>query len=163
MKKIFVFLLGFLFFVIIACEKQVDIEAEKVAVQTAIDQLSQATETKDIELFSQLVAHDEDMVSFGTDAAERWIGWESSKEAAQKQFDAFDSIKFSVRDQIIKISQSGTVAWYSQITDLQVIMQGEQISVEGIRSTGVLEKRDGKWVLVQSHGSVPVSGQAVEH
>ena len=163
MKKVFVFLLGLASLLIIACEKQVDIEAEKAQVKSVLDQYFKVIETEDIELLSQLTAHDEDMVNFGTDAAERFVGWKSLKESFQKQCDAFDTAKISVRDRVIKISQSGTVAWYSVILDFKVKSHGKEISIEGVRSTGVLEKREGKWVFVQGHSSIPVSGQAVEY
>jgi SnoaL-like domain len=32
-----------------------------------------------------------------------------------------------------------------------------------LRATGVLEKRDGKWLLVQMHFSVGVQEQAVQY
>jgi hypothetical protein len=163
MKKVFASLLPLAALLIIFCEKQVDIEAEKADVQTTINQFYQILETEDIQLLSQLVTHDEDAVSFGTDAAERWVGWESFKEAIQQQFDAFDSTKLNVRDQVVKVSKSGTVAWYSEIVDFQIFSQGEQINVDGLRATGVLEKRDGRWIVVQVHNSIPVSGQAVEY
>ena len=32
-----------------------------------------------------------------------------------------------------------------------------------LRFAGVLEKRNGNWVIVQIHASMPVEGQAVEY
>jgi hypothetical protein len=116
-----------------------------------------------MELLSNTVAHDEDMVCFGTDAAERWVGWVSLKESLQKQFDAVENTKISAKDQVIMISQSADVAWFSYIMDAQVELQGDQVNFEGMRVTGVLEKRDSKWVIVQFHVSVPVAGQAFEY
>ncbi|MHB1193872.1 MAG: nuclear transport factor 2 family protein [Longimicrobiales bacterium] len=39
----------------------------------------------------------------------------------------------------------------------------ETASVEGMRLTGVLEKRNGTWLMVHFHGSVPVSAQIVAY
>ena len=47
--------------------------------------------------------------------------------------------------------------------DLSVSAKGESINAKGIRIAGVLEKRDGNWVFVQYHFSIPVAGQAVEY
>ena len=59
---------------------------------------------------------------------------------------------------------AGTVAWFSEVLDVKVVVAtGEAVELEGTRFTGVLEKRNGNWVLVQIHASVPVAGQAVEY
>ena len=74
-----------------------------------------------------------------------------------------DNTQITVKDQVIKISQSTDVAWISYIMDAQAEIQGDQVNLEGIRGTAVLEKRDSKWVIVQFHVSVPVAGQAIEY
>ena len=66
------------------CAQKVDIEAEKSELKKVIDQFTQTLVNEDIETFSRIMAHDDDMVTFGTDAAEHWVGWEPLKEAAQK-------------------------------------------------------------------------------
>ena len=55
---------------------QVDLEIEETAVKAAMNQLWQSWETRDINLVSEVMAHDLDMVIIGTDAAERWVGYE---------------------------------------------------------------------------------------
>ena len=103
------------------------------------------------------------MVNSGTDTAERWVGYTALKEAVQKQFDAFESTKMTVRDQVIKVHKSGEAAWFSEIADWNVIAMEDTIEIKDSRFTGVLEKRDGNWVIVQFHASVPVSGQAAQY
>jgi len=39
----------------------------------------------------------------------------------------------------------------------------EAVSVPGIRITTVLEKRQGVWLIVHFHYSVPVAGQAIKY
>jgi ketosteroid isomerase-like protein len=163
MKIILPLLFGIAFLIFTSCEKKVDIEKDTNDIKSVLNQYNKAFETEDMELLSTTVAHDEDMVCFGTDAAERWVGWESLKESLQKQFDAFENTKLSVKDQVIKISQSTDVAWMSYITDAQAEVQGDLVKFEGIRGTAVFEKRDSKWVIVQFHVSVPVVGQAIEY
>jgi len=145
------------------CANEVDVEAEKSELKKVIDQFTQTLVNEDIETFSRIMAHDDDMVTFGTDAAEHWIGWEPLKEDVQKMFDSADYSKISIREQVIKISKSGDVAWFSEILDFQVEVQGEQVNNPGIRFTGVLEKREGNWIIVQFHNSMPVAGQVVEY
>jgi len=163
MKKSIAFLLAIAFLAIFVCEKKVDIETEKARVKLVCDQFVQALETENMEMITKTHAHDDDMVMFGTDAAERWVGWESFRDAVQNQFDAFESVDISVKDQVIKVHESGRTAWFSEIVDFNFKVQGQPVSVNGVRVTGIMDKRDGNWVIIQSHTSVPVVGQAVEY
>ncbi|NUQ40702.1 MAG: nuclear transport factor 2 family protein [Calditrichaceae bacterium] len=138
-------------------------EAEKAQVKKVVDQIAQAMEAEDVEAISAIVAHDADMVNFGTDATERWVGWDALQASIEQQFAAFDNQQVSVRDQVIKVGASGTTAWYSQIMDWNLDAGGEVVNLEGMRASGVWEKRDGKWKIVQMHFSVGVAGQAAEY
>jgi len=147
----------------VAEEAVIDIEAEKAAVKTMLDEWIQCIETEDMELASKIFASDDDLVAFGTDAAEHFIGWEPFKESLQKQFDAAENVDASTREEVVKVHKSGEVAWISFLLDMEVTSLGESFSLEGMRLTGVMEKRNGNWVVVQVHASVPVAGQAVKY
>ena len=135
-------------------------EAEVVAV---LDQIVKAFEAKDLAAYSRHVAHDADMVNFGTDAVERWVGWEAYKAAMEKQFLAFEKAKLTVHDRVVKVSKGGDVAWVSELWDWEGVSQGEPFSLKGMRLTIVLEKRQGQWLEVQGHASIGVAGQAVKY
>ena len=141
----------------------VDLEAAKVVVNSVLDQWIQVIDTENLELFSKLMAHDPDMVSFGTDAVERWVGYESLENSMKKQFESVEESKGTSRERAIVVHKSGEVAWWSELWDWTGKAQGESFVLEGMRLTGVLEKRNGDWVIVQVHASVPVSGQAVKY
>ena len=146
-----------------ACVQNVDPVAEKAAVKDVLDKMEQAMTSEDIESFASIVAHDTDMVNFGTDATERWVGWDALKSSMERQFAAFDKMQMSVRNQVIKVAAGGDVAWFSQVMDWNLEAGGKPVSLKGIRVTGVLEKRAGKWLIVQMHFSVGVAGQAAEY
>ncbi len=141
----------------------VDLAAAKVAVNSVLDQWIRMVDTENPELFSKLVAHDPDMVSFGSDAAERWVGYESAQNAMKKVFESVEESKGTSRERVIVVHKSGEVAWWSELWDWTGKAQGESFALEGSRLTGVMEKRNGNWVIVQVHASVPVSGQAVKY
>jgi hypothetical protein len=145
------------------CNQRVDIKAARTESKKVVNQMIQAIETEDMDLFSKIIAHDADMVNFGTDAAERWVGWDSLKESVKKQFASFEKTKLTVKDQVIKVNPSGNVAWFSEVVDWDIVAQAQPTHIEGSRITGVLEKRNGNWVIVQFHISVPVSNQAVKY
>ncbi len=66
-------------------------------------------------------------------------------------------MRTEVRDLEVHISRSGDVAWYFADLDDVVSWEGKASNFsEGLRWTGVLEKRDGRWVIVQMHASLPV-------
>ena len=141
----------------------VNLEAEKAAVKAVLDQIIDVMKTEDMELYSKIMAHDDDMVNFGTDAAERWVGWEPLKSAFVQQFVSVEETEISVRELDIKVHKSGEVAWFSEIWDWKGKAQGQPFAIEGMRFTGVLEKRNGNWVVVHVHASIPVSGQAIKY
>ena len=140
------------------CARRMNPETEWSNVKSTIDQFTRVFEAEDTSLFSRIMAHDPDMVTFGTDSVEHWVGWEKLKQGVQEQLAAVDSIKLTVTDQTIKIHSSGTVAWFSEFVDWDLKAGGQPVHIAGSRITGVLEKRDGNWVIVQFHASVPVSG-----
>jgi ketosteroid isomerase-like protein len=65
----------------------------------------------------------------------------------------FKAVKFEIRDLNIRISQSGTVAWWYCILDDINEWKGQPANWENTRWTGVTEKRNGNWVIVQQHFS----------
>ena len=81
----------------------------------------------------------------------------------KKQFASFDKTRLIVKDQVIKVNPSGNTAWFSEIVDWDVVADGQPTHIDGSRITGVLEKRNGTWLIVQFHVSVPVSTQAAKY
>ena len=58
-----------------------------------------------------------------------------------------------VWDQKITLSQNGDTAWFFCMLNDISTWKGRQTGWENTRWTGVLEKRNGKWVIVQQHFS----------
>ena len=135
-----------------------EIEAQKAKIKLVVDQFEQFWETQDMGLLSGIMAHDPEMVNYGTDAGEYFIGWEALKESVEKMLPYLSNTKITVRDQVIAVHSSGHVAWFSQVWDWDLMVDGQPVHSDGQRLTGVLERRNGNWVFVQFHNSVPVSG-----
>ena len=117
----------------------------------------------DIDAFSQTMSKDKDMVTFGTDASERWAGWQELEDSVALQFDAFDVISVERKNKSLKISNSGNTAWFSETVDWEFLSNGKTEAVKDIRYTGVMEYRKGHWKIVQFHCSVGVAGQVIEY
>ena len=65
----------------------------------------------------------------------------------------FIYVKHEIKDLQISISKSKTVAWFYCILDDINTWQGQPANWENVRRTGVLEKQNGEWVIVQQHFS----------
>jgi len=65
----------------------------------------------------------------------------------------FKAVRFEVRDLRVRLSKGGDVAWFFCVLDDMNTWKGQPANWENVRWTGVLEKRDGRWVMAQQHFS----------
>jgi ketosteroid isomerase-like protein len=165
MKRIFAFVFLTALLTLQFCtppQSEVDVQAETSAIRTVLEKYVIARENEDISIIEEIWAPDEDIMLIGTDSDEFYVGWEAIKKAIQGQFGSFENTLISVTDQKIQLDKTGNAAWFSEVLNYNFIYNGEAISFEGIRFTGVLEKRDLKWLLVQGHLSIPVEVELEE-
>ncbi|MEJ2636377.1 MAG: nuclear transport factor 2 family protein [Calditrichia bacterium] len=163
MKALYIFLVWVPLLAAFAAGQKTGSSLEMAQIKSALDAYQKSMETGDLDMLSNIIAHDADIVSFGTDASERWVGWNAMKSSAEQQFASFKNTKLDVHDQVIHIGSGDNVAWFSEIIDMSTTAQGQPIQLKGMRATGVLEKRNGKWLFVQLHHSIGVEGQAVQY
>ena len=132
-----------------------DPEAEKAAVARVVrDSICWAL-TKDRALQESTMAHDEDLFVLWTDSQSATSGWKEYSKLYDTWMDPrFKATLTEVRDLQVHLSRSGDVAWYSATLDDLGEWDGKPVGDRDIRWTGVLEKRRGRWVVVQMHGSV---------
>jgi ketosteroid isomerase-like protein len=65
----------------------------------------------------------------------------------------FKAIRYQIRDLKINVSRSGEVSWFYCVLDDVNEWKGRPASWMNTRWTGVLEKRDNLWRIVQMHFS----------
>jgi len=132
-----------------------DVAAEKARIEQVVRASIGWATNKDKDLLFSTVAHDADFFIFHPDSASTIVGFEPFKEMTERVFmdDEFKATGFDVRDLRINLSQSGDVAWYSAILDDFGEFRGKAYAWVNTRWTGVLEKRDGNWVIAQMHFS----------
>ena len=141
----------------------VDIEKEKAAVLAILDQWFRAIDVKDAEMLEESICDDAEMVFFGTDSQERWIGRDDFMAAQKEFFKATSDSRMEIYNKTVQLSLSGTVAWTSCMMNWDILSGDQPVHLEGLRLTCTFEKRDGRWVIVQGHGSVPVSSQMIAY
>jgi len=114
--------------------------------------------TKDVEMQKDTMARDEDILIVWTGSTHITRGWKEHEKSFGTWLDPrFEAVRTEVRDLQIHLSRSGDVAWFFANLDDVVSWEGKVSRFgEGLRWTGVLEKRDGRWVFVQMHASLPV-------
>jgi hypothetical protein len=132
-----------------------NLETEKAVIAKVIHDAICWALTKDRPLQESTMAHDEDLVIFWTNSDTTVFGW----NRYVKLFDIWMDPRFKatlteIRDLRINLSRSGDVAWFSATLDDLSEWDGKPRGARDIRWTGVLEKREGKWVFVQMHGSL---------
>ena len=132
-----------------------NIESEKAKVRLILDQYIKALITKNMELLSEIFAHDEDMVMFDGNISERFIGWKALKGRFQEHFNSYDKLDITFRELDIKVHASSEVAWLSCILNANLLNHGQQGSISGLRVTWVLVKRNQNWVIAHAHFSLP--------
>ena len=130
-------------------------EKEKVAL--VLEKYVIANENQNLNLIKEVWATNPDIVVIGTNSDETIIGWDAIENALQRQFESIEDTYISVRDQRIEINETGNTAWFSEFVNYNYIYQGKPVKYEGLRFTGVLEKINDDWLIVQSHMSIPGS------
>jgi len=113
--------------------------------------------TKDFDYMYSLMANDENFVLLWLTSDSHVVGFTAFKKFAEIYRDPdFRGTRFEFKDLRITFSRSGDVAWYSTYLDDCGEYKGKESCTKDVFQTGVLEKREGKWVHVLQHGSYPV-------
>jgi ketosteroid isomerase-like protein len=132
-----------------------DTTGNYAAVKHTIEQSLGWAIEKDFEAMYKLWA--DDLFHFWLFSDSKVIGLENLIKYSEVWKDPdFRGTGFEFRDLRIVFSHSGDVAWYSCFLDDCSSYKGKESCLKDVFQTGVLEKRDGRWVHVLMHGSYPV-------
>ncbi len=130
-------------------------EGDREAVTKAIQQSIGWAIEKDFDAMFALWA--DDLFHFWLTSDSQVIGIEAFRKHAESWRDPeFRGTRFEFRELRIVFSAGGDVAWYSCFLDDCGSYKGQEFCTENVFQTGVLEKRDGRWVHVLMHGSYPI-------
>jgi uncharacterized protein (TIGR02246 family) len=122
-------------------------------VKGFLDRHAKAYEAKDLAAIMALIAPDEDVVFIDGDSEKPVLGPAAIKTAYEREFAQIKSATLKYTS--TWIGGKGDAAWFSVQCAVSVDTGEEKITLPAHWS-GVLEKRDGKWLLVQSHLSFPM-------
>lgn len=130
-------------------------EAEVMAV---INRYNEAYAKRDVDGVLALFAPDPDVVIIGTGQDEKRIGLAEMRAQLERDFAQSEAISIKVGWH--SVSRAGSVAWVAADCIARVKMPGGRGMSLSARATFVLEQRAGRWLIVQSHASVPAAGQS---
>ena len=126
-------------------------------IKSTIEDFFHSMNTQNLDLMKQLIPNKEATIHIGTDDDEIWKGWGVLNEATEEQFKGLEYYHATIRDLTINVASSGDVAWYFHLLDAEIKSRGKITSLEGARFTGVLEKENDRWLITQTHVSLPAS------
>ena len=134
------------------------VTSEKATVEKAIHASIGWAKNKDFKLLYSVIANDSDYVE--VDPGNKIVRGIEQFKKAEKFWGSpdFKAVRYEIRDLKISLSRSGDVAWYYCVLDDVNEWKGAPASWMNTRWTGVLEKREGKWVIVQMHFSFAKEG-----
>lgn len=134
------------------------IEVEKTAVRKTIeDCIKWPFPQKNKGRLVGSCAHDSSFFIFHPDSRSTIVGWEAFRKMIDEFFmdEELKPERTDIKDMRINLSQSGDVAWFSCLLDDIGEYKDSKWEWLGCRWTGVLEKRDGNWLITQMHFSLP--------
>ena len=146
----------FILLIISGCsssKKDFDIEKEKLLVEKTINASIGWAKNKNLALLYNVIANDSSFLEVhpGDRVVKGFKEFRRSEEFWMSL--DFKAIRYEIRDLKITISQSGDAAWWFCMLDDINEWKGQPANWENTRWTGVLEKREGRWVIVQQHFS----------
>lgn len=126
-------------------------------VMNVLKQCFEAFAMKDLDTMLAFFAPDPDVVVIGTGRDEKGVGFTEIKAIFKRAFSQFDEASFEFGWH--SVSVAGLLAWLATDVTFHVKASDREVSRQ-LRLTGVMEKRGDRWLILQSHDSVPDRDQA---
>jgi hypothetical protein len=129
-------------------------DAEKAKIAKVVRTSIEWAMTKDQRALFDCFAQDSNLFFFNPDTSTT-RGFQAFRQTTESLFmdPRFKAVGSAFDDLRIQLSKSGDVAWYSCLLTDHNTWDGRPANWDHVRWTGVLEKRQGDWVIVQMHFS----------
>ena len=136
--------------------------ADGTTAESAVRAMVRANAEKDWSTLSRLMAHDADITSY-TIGGRKYVGWADLERDMLEEFTSAAKLDIPIRE--LKVWTKGDLAWYTMELDyIRTVSNGQHLqqALLPLRETGVLERRNGQWVLLSWHESFRNAGAAVQ-
>ena len=154
-------LVCFLLVTAVAASACVSLASDDQDAEAAVRALIRANAEKDIRTLSKMMAHDADITSY-TIGGRKYVGWPDFEHDMQEEFQSAHTIEIPIRE--LKVWSKGDVARYAMEIDyIRTVKTGNDSkqALLPLRETGVLERRNGQWILLSWHESFRNAGGAI--
>jgi ketosteroid isomerase-like protein len=123
-------------------------QSDPDSIKSTIDRFHAALGTLDIRKVDEFWAHDSDVTTINPRDKTISVGWDAVRKSYEATFDFWSELQVAQKDQP-HIRVNGTVAWVDGITVAAgKPKKGDPIAGVLNFEACVLEKRDGRWLLV---------------
>jgi ketosteroid isomerase-like protein len=123
-------------------------------VFAALDEFFENLANRRLEETLAAFAPDADVALYGSEVSEIVIGPDALRSFFGRLYEKLGGPRFTFRQR--RLSSSGSVAWF--VADAEVALGAHVASP--YRLSGVLEKRDGRWLWLLFNGSEPQADRA---
>lgn len=147
-----VVLCSLLFFVALVCTTFATTR-EPADPEAVIRALVRANSEKDMPTLSRLMAHDADITSYSV-GGRKYVGWPEFEREMREEFATVQRLEIPIIE--LKVWTKGEVAWFVMELDyIRYVGEGpeQKRTVLPLRESGVLEHREGQWLLLSWHES----------
>jgi len=119
-------------------------------VRAVIEKFRDAVQRRDIKALESVVAHEPDMVFYGSQAGDKQVGWPAIKTSFEEQFRETSAIESEALDSTIKVN--GDTAWAAYDLRYNEVGGSRAGSFE-TRWSCVLCRYKNGWKVVHMHHS----------
>jgi hypothetical protein len=130
--------------------------------EAVVRALFQANAERDLPTMEKLLAQDADMIGY-TIGGRKFTDWNQLALALKEEFDSVSRLEFPITD--LHVWTRGDMAWYvAEANYIRYLGNGgdETRTLLPLRETGVMERRNGQWVVVHWHESLRSPGLLTE-
>lgn len=130
-------------------------KGEAEAVKSVLKSYVQAWNSLDADMYMLNFARDEKLLIFNSNPAVTYQGWEKMNQLVHQAFKENRKAEVKFRDAQVRVFPSKKAAWLTCYLDGHFEAGDKVTAIKGIRTTWILEKREGQWRIVHAHWSLP--------
>lgn len=134
--------------------------ADAADPESVLRAIVKANAEKDLAAMSRYMSHEVDTIGYSI-GGRKYVGWEAFADEMNSEFASVIRLELPISD--LRMWKRGDVAWFAM--ELNYIRHiateaDHQRMVIPLRETGVLERKEDRWVLVAWHESQRMDGLA---
>lgn len=122
--------------------------------ESVLRTLVQANADKDLAAMARFMSQDADAIGYSI-GGRKYVGWEPFANEMRGEFASVERLEIPITD--LRLWSHNDITWFAMELDYIRHVKTEtqsQRMVIPLRETGVLQRRDGRWVLVLWHESL---------